>query len=106
MAIAHSVMFLPMASNSGRARSNASAKPHLTTRVFRSSCALGSSEQAGQQRLRHALNAPAKASQIYRKMENLRVVQLLLGQTKLESTVRCLGIEVSDALVLSELIEL
>lgn len=38
-----------------------------------------------------------KASQIYRKTGNLRLVQLLLGHTKLESTVRYLGIEVDDA---------
>jgi len=39
-------------------------------------------------------------------MRNLRAVQLLLGHTKLESTVRYLGIEVDDALALSEQIEL
>jgi len=46
-----------------------------------------------------------KASQIYRKTGNLRAVQLLLGHTKLESTVRYLGIEVDDALALSEQVE-
>jgi hypothetical protein len=39
-----------------------------------------------------------KAAQIYRKTLNLRAVQLLLGRTKLESTVRYLGIEIDDAL--------
>jgi site-specific recombinase XerD len=39
-----------------------------------------------------------KAAQIYRKTGNLRAVQLLLGHTKLESTVRYLGVEVDDAL--------
>jgi hypothetical protein len=39
-----------------------------------------------------------KAAQIYRKTGNLRAVQLLLGHTKLESTVRYLGIEIDDAL--------
>lgn len=43
-----------------------------------------------------------KASHIYRRTKNLRVVQLLLGHTKLESTVRYLGIEVDDALELAE----
>lgn len=43
-----------------------------------------------------------KASLIYRRTKNLRVVQLLLGNTKLESTVRYLGIEVDDALEISE----
>ena len=47
-----------------------------------------------------------KAAQIYRKTGNLRAVQLLLGHTKLESTVRYLGIEVDDALNLAEQIEL
>jgi len=39
-----------------------------------------------------------KASLIYRRTKNLRAVQLLLGHSKLESTVRYLGIEVDDAL--------
>jgi site-specific recombinase XerC len=47
-----------------------------------------------------------RAAQIYEKTGNLRAVQLLLGHTKLESTVRCLGIEVDDALSISEQIEL
>jgi site-specific recombinase XerC len=47
-----------------------------------------------------------KVAQIYRKTGNLRAVQLLLGHTKLESTVRYLGIEVDDALSISEQVEL
>ena len=43
-----------------------------------------------------------KATLIYRRTKNLRAVQLLLGHTKLESTVRYLGIEVDDALELAE----
>ena len=43
-----------------------------------------------------------KASLIYRRTKNLRAVQLLLGHTKLESTVRYLGIEVYDALEMAE----
>ena len=43
-----------------------------------------------------------KASLIYRRTKNLRAVQLLLGHTKLESTVRYLGIEVNDALEMAE----
>lgn len=43
-----------------------------------------------------------KATLIYRRTKNLRAVQLLLGHLKLESTVRYLGIEVDDALVISE----
>ena len=47
-----------------------------------------------------------KAAQTYRKTGNLRAVQLLIGHTKLESTVRYLGIEVDDALNIAEQIEL
>ena len=43
-----------------------------------------------------------KATLIYRRTKNLRAVQLLLGHTKLESTVRYLGIEVADALEMAE----
>lgn len=43
-----------------------------------------------------------KASLIYRRTKNLRAVQLLLGHTKLESTLRYLGIEVDDALEMAE----
>ena len=43
-----------------------------------------------------------KACLIYRRTKNLRAVQLLLGHTKLESTVRYLGIEVDDALEMAE----
>ena len=47
-----------------------------------------------------------KASLIYRRTKNIRAVQLLLGHSKLESTVRYLGIEVEDALELSEQTEI
>lgn len=46
-----------------------------------------------------------KASLIYRRTKNLRAVQLLLGHTKLESTVRYLGIEVDDALEMANFLE-
>ncbi|MEJ0023266.1 MAG: tyrosine-type recombinase/integrase [Alphaproteobacteria bacterium] len=47
-----------------------------------------------------------KAALIYRKTGNLRAVQLLLGHTKLESTVRYLGVEVDDAIAISEGVDL
>ena len=47
-----------------------------------------------------------KVSLLYKKTGNLRACQLLLGHTKLESTVRYLGVEVDDALELSEALEL
>ena len=46
-----------------------------------------------------------KATLIYKKTGNLRAVQLLLGHTKVESTVRYLGIEVDDALAVAEQID-
>ena len=46
-----------------------------------------------------------KATLIYRRTKNLRAVQLLLGHTNLDSTVRYLGIEIDDALEMSEQID-
>jgi integrase len=46
-----------------------------------------------------------KASLIYRRTGNIRAVQLLLGHTKLESTVRYLGVEVDDALAIAEQVD-
>jgi integrase len=45
-----------------------------------------------------------KASMIYRRTGNLRAVQLLLGHTKIESTVQYLGID--DALLIAEQVEI
>lgn len=53
----------------------------------------------------HAMRR-TKAALIYRKTGNLRAVQLLLGDTKLESTVRYLGVELDDALAISEQVDL
>ena len=47
-----------------------------------------------------------KATLIYRRTKNLRAVQLLLGHSKLESTVRYLAIEVDDALEISDQTEI
>jgi integrase len=46
-----------------------------------------------------------EATLIYRRTKNRRAVQLLLGHTKLESTVRHLGIEVDDAVEIAERME-
>lgn len=46
-----------------------------------------------------------KATLIYKRTGNLRAVQLLLGHTKIESTVRYLGIEVDDALAIAEQVD-
>jgi integrase len=47
-----------------------------------------------------------KATLIYRRTGNLRAVQILLGHTKIESTVRYLGIEVDDALAIAEQVDI
>jgi integrase len=77
--------------------------PHLSTRQYARIVKgwiglLGGDPGAyGTQSLRRT-----KATLIYRKTKNLRVVQLFLGHTKIESTVRYLGIEVDDALEMAE----
>ena len=47
-----------------------------------------------------------KVSQIYKKTGNLRAVRLSLGHTKMDSTVRYLGVELEDALAISEAVEI
>ena len=47
-----------------------------------------------------------KVAQLYRNTGNLRAVQLLLGHAKIESTIRYLGIELEDALQISEALEI
>ena len=48
----------------------------------------------------------SKVAQIHKKTGNLRAVQLMLGHTKMDSTVRYLGVDIEDALSLSEGIDL
>ena len=83
------------------------AQPHLSTRQYArivhawvASVGLDSTAYGT-----HSMRR-TKVAQIYKKTGNLRAVQLLLGHTKLESTVRYLGIEVEDALSISEQVEL
>ncbi|KNE27943.1 tyrosine-type recombinase/integrase [Achromobacter spanius] len=79
------------------------ASPHLSTQqyvriVHRWVASIGLDDTAyGTHTMRRT-----KASPIYRRTKNLRSVQLLLGHTKLKSTVRYLGIEVDDALEMAE----
>ena len=47
-----------------------------------------------------------KVALIYKRAGNLRAVRILLGRSKLESTVRYLGVEAEDALTLSEATEI
>jgi len=83
--------------------SRLAASPHLSTRqyarIVKSWVVLVGADphEYGTHSLRRT-----KATLIYRRTKNLRAVQLLLGHTKLESTVRYLGIEVDDALEMAE----
>lgn len=83
------------------------AQPHLSTRQY-ARIVHGWVESAGLDSSAYGTHSMrrTKAAQIYRKTGNLRAVQLLLGHTKLESTVRYLGIEVDDALSIAEQVEL
>ena len=80
--------------------------PHLSTRQYArivhyclSSIGLDSVTYGN-----HTLRR-TKATLIYRRTKNLRAVQLLLGHSKLDSTLRYLGIEIDDALEISEQID-
>lgn len=79
------------------------ASPHITTRQYArivnkwlASIGLDPSAYGTHTMCR------TKATLIYRRTKNLRAIQLLLGHTRLESTVRYLGIEVDDALEIAE----
>jgi len=83
--------------------SRMSASPHLSTRQYSrivsawaGSIGLDPAAYGTHSRRR------TKPTLIYRRTRNLRAVQLLLGHSKLESTVRYLGIEVDDALEIAE----
>jgi integrase len=77
--------------------------PHLGTRQYARILG-GWVDELGLERADYGTHSMrrTKATLIYRRTMNLRAVQLLLGHSKLESTVRYLGIEVDDALEISE----
>jgi integrase len=79
---------------------------HLTTRQYARLVAEWVSG-IGLDPLKYATHSMrrTKATLIYRRTGNLRAVQLLLGHTKIESTVRYLGVEIDDALDIAEKIE-
>jgi integrase len=81
--------------------------PHISTRQY-ARIVHGWVQSAGMDDSAYGTHSMrrTKAAQIYKKTGNLRAVQLLLGHSKLESTVRYLGIEVDDALSISEQVEL
>lgn len=87
--------------------SRVAKSPHLSTRQY--ACILASWEVSiGLDSASYGTHTMwrTKATLIYRRTNNLRAVQLLLGHTKLESTVRYLGIEVDDALEIAEQTEI
>lgn len=59
------------------------------------------SEEYGTHSLRRT-----KAALIYKATGNLRAIQILLGHTKIENTVRYLGVDIDDALTLAETTEI
>ena len=79
------------------------ASDHLTTRQYARIVSSWVSEAGldGSRYGTHSLRR-TKPTLIYKRTKNIRAVQLLLGHTRLESTVRYLGIEVDDALEMSE----
>ena len=83
-----------------------SAQGHLSTRQYSRLVAQWLT-MIGLEACLYGTHSPrrTKATLIYKKTENLRAVQLLLGHTKIESTVRYLGIEVDDALAVAEQID-
>ena len=84
-------------------RSRVHSLPHLGTRQY-ARIVDGWVEEIGLDSAAYGTHSMrrTKPTLIYRRTKNLRAVQLLLGHTKLESTVRYLGIEVDDALEIAE----
>ena len=64
-----------------------------------------SETRVGQTRYTEFRTLPTKVTQVYKKTGNLRAIQLLLGHTKMDGTVRNLGVELEDALAIAEAIE-
>jgi len=79
------------------------ASPHLGTRQY-ARIVDGWVEEIGLDATDYGTHSMrrTKVSLVYRRTKSLRAVQLLLGHTKLESTVRYLGVEVEDALEIAE----
>jgi len=83
--------------------SRVAVSPHLSTRQY-ARLVKGWAAMIGRNPKEYGTHSlrRTKATLVYRRTKNLRAVQLLLGHTKLEGTVRYLGIEVDDALEISE----
>ncbi|MBK9605276.1 MAG: tyrosine-type recombinase/integrase [Betaproteobacteria bacterium] len=87
--------------------SRVGTSPHLSTRQYSRTVAsrIGSIGLAAASYGTHTMHR-TEATLIHRRTKNLRAVQLLLGHTTLESTIRCLGIEVDDAPEIAEQTEI
>lgn len=102
-AISNWIIYAELNSDGYLFKSRFKNSPHLSTRQYARIVAswvslIGLDPAAyGTHSLRRT-----KATLIYRRTKNLRAVQILLGHSKLESTVRYLGIEVDDALEMAE----
>ena len=97
------LQFASLRSDSFLFPSRITESPHLSTRQY-ARIVNNWVEEIGLDPVNYGTHTMrrTKASLIYRRTKNLRAVQLLLGHTKLESTVRYLGIEVDDALEMAE----
>lgn len=83
------------------------ASPHISTRQY-ARIVKGSVSMIGLDPRMYGTHSmrKTKVTLIYRRTKNLRAIQLLLGHTKLESTLRYLSIEVDDALEMAEQTEI
>lgn len=88
-------------------KSRNTVSPHLSTRQY-ARIVKGWVSSIGLDPAIYATHSirRTKPTLIYKRTKNLRAVQLLLGHTKLESTVRYLGVEVDDALEIAEQTEI
>jgi site-specific recombinase XerC len=77
-------------------------RSHQHPAICSSGGRVGSGDRLDPAPVRHPLAAQDQGSLIYKRTGNLRAVQILLGHRKIESTVRYLGVDLEDALALSE----